>query len=54
MVVLSFFHSDSKWKTLEPVWNDLAKSMDESGDTVIASVDCKAHKDLCKQQEVSA
>ena len=39
---------------MEPVWTELAKSVDESGDTVIASVDCKANKDLCKKYEVSS
>ena len=38
---------------MEAVWNELAKSVDESGDTVIASVDCTENKELCKKYEVS-
>ena len=43
----------SSWTTIEPVWKELAESFEGSDEMIIASVDCKKYKDLCKTHKVS-
>ena len=47
------FCSNNLWKAMEPVWTELAGSFEDSEDTIVASVDCKEFKELCKKHKVS-
>ena len=47
------FCSNNLWKAMEPVWTELAGSFEDSEDMIVASVDCKEFKELCKKHKVS-
>lgn len=50
---IAFMQPDNNlWKAMELVWTELAGSFEDSEDMIVASVDCKEFKELCKKHKV--
>ena len=41
------FLRNAEWVQMFPAWEELAQSLYDSEDTIVASVDCKEYEDFC-------